>query len=105
MQQNIFSVEHLADVKIQGRTFDPLHEENRKSLTTDEYSFRRVSELRQVRDWRASEMFLNRAVTLIAIAEIATKTAHCEVASAIRRLQFVDVSKLARSHEWHSQTI
>jgi hypothetical protein len=48
MQQYFLSVEHLADVKIQGWTFDPLHEENRKSLTADEYSFRRVRELRQI---------------------------------------------------------
>src|ERR1700752_1219464 len=105
MQQYIRPVDHFADVKIQRRPFDPLYEENRKSLATDEYSFRCVSELRKVRDRRRPEMFLNGAVSLIAVSEIATKTAHCEVASAIRLFQFVDIRKLARRHERHSQPI
>src|ERR1044072_5048138 len=79
MQEHILSVEHLADVEIQGWAFDPLHEENRKSLAADEDSFGSVSELRKVRHWRGPAMFLNRALSLIAISEIATKAAHGKV--------------------------
>src|SRR5215204_4432726 len=105
MQQHIRPVDHLADVEVQGRALDPLHEQNRKSLTTYEYSLRRVSELRKIGDRRAPEMFLNGPVSLIAISEIAAKTADCKIAGAVRRFKFIDVSELARGHERHSQTI
>jgi hypothetical protein len=50
-------------------------------------------------------MLLNGPVTLIAIAEITAKASHREIAVTIRRLELVDVSKLARGDERHSQTI
>jgi hypothetical protein len=50
-------------------------------------------------------MILDRAVTLIAIAEITAEATHREVAAAVHRFQFVHVSKLARRHERHSEPI
>ena len=50
-------------------------------------------------------MRLDGPVSLIAIAEVAAETAHGEVSVAVHRVEFVDVSKLARRDERHSQTI
>jgi hypothetical protein len=50
-------------------------------------------------------MRLDGPVSLIAIAEIAAEAAHGEVAAAIHRVEFVDVGKLARRHERHSEPI
>src|SRR6185503_1616142 len=50
-------------------------------------------------------MFLDGPVSLIAISEVTTEAANCEVAVAIPRLELVDVGKLARSDERHSQAI
>src|SRR5215213_5096593 len=105
MQQHVRAVKHLADVKIQGRTIDPVHKQDRKSVAADEYSFGRISEMRQVRDWRTRQMFLNGPVSLISISEITPKTAYCKVVTAVHRLEFVHVGKLSRRHERHSQTI
>src|SRR5262245_40148464 len=98
-------MQHLADVHIESWTIDPLHEEDRKPVAADKYAFRRVAELGKKRDRRLHQVFLNCPVSLIAIAEITTKAAHGEVAAAVHRFQFVDVSKLARSDERHSEAI
>jgi hypothetical protein len=50
-------------------------------------------------------MFLHHPVSLVAIAEVASKTANGEVAAAIRRIEFVDVSKLAGSDKRHAEAI
>jgi hypothetical protein len=98
-------VEHFADVEIEGWSLDPLHEQDRKSRAADEYSFRRVAELREVRHRRRENVFLNRSIALVSIAEITAETAHGEVAASIHRLQFVDVGKLARRNDGHAEAI
>src|ERR1051325_5896378 len=103
MQQHVRPLKHLADVKVQCWTIDPIHEQDREPLAADEYSFGCVGEMRQVRNWRAPEMFLDRSVSLIAIAEITAKAANRKIATTIHRLEFVYVGKLARGHERHSQ--
>src|SRR5690242_7433849 len=105
MQQNFAAVQHLADVQIECRSVDPFHEKDREAVAANQNSFGRVTEFRKIRNGRFPEMFLNGAITLIAIAEIPAKTSHREIAVAIRRFQFVDVSKLARGDERHPQTI
>lgn len=50
-------------------------------------------------------MFLDSPVSLVSIAEITAKAANRKIAGAIHRLEFVDVGKLARGHERHSQAI
>src|SRR6185503_7542498 len=105
MQQHLRAVKHLADVQIERWPLDPLHEENRKPVAADEYSFRSVGEIGKVTDGRGSNMFLNRAVSLIAIAEVAAEATDRVVAAAVHRFQFVDVGKLSRGHERHSQSI
>src|ERR1041385_3820014 len=105
MQQHVWPIHHLADVQIKRWTLDPLHEKDREPVAADEYSFRRVREIREVRSWRGLQVLLNRAISLIAIAEVASKTTHGEVAVSIRRFQLVNVSKLARGYQRHSQSI
>src|SRR5688572_23293508 len=45
VQQHVPAVEHFTDVKIQRGAFDPLHEENRKAIAADQYSFGSVTKL------------------------------------------------------------
>src|SRR5262245_6004489 len=105
MQQYLRTMQHLIDVKIEGRTIDPDHEEDRKSIATDQNPFRGVTEFRKIRDRRFPQMFLNGALTLIAIAEVAAKATDRHCAGPICRFEFIDVSKLARGDERHTQTI
>src|SRR5690349_17341417 len=94
MQKHIATVEHFTHVKIERGALDPFHKQDRESRAADEYAFRRVAERRKIRHRRRENMFLNRAVTLVAVTEIAAKTANGEVAVAIHRLELVDVGKL-----------
>src|ERR1051325_1385604 len=48
VQQHVLAMEHFAHVKIQRRALDPIHEENRKPVATDQYSFRSVTKLRKI---------------------------------------------------------
>src|SRR5215213_1069421 len=105
MQQHVRPVKHLADVNIQSRAIDPVHEQDREPVTADKYPSGRISERRQVRDRSAPQMFLNGPVSLISIAEITAKTAYRKIVAAMHRLEFVDVGELSRGHERHSQTI
>src|SRR6185369_1834845 len=105
MKQHVGPVQHFADVQVERRAFDPLHEEDRKPVAVDEYAFGRVTEFRKVADGRGPQVFLDRTVSLISISEITTETANCEVAVAIHGFQLVDVGKLTGGDERHSQPI
>src|SRR5215813_2814806 len=48
MQQHFAAVQHLADVQIERRPIDPVHEENRKSITADQDPFSGVTEFRKI---------------------------------------------------------
>src|ERR1044072_3532736 len=105
MQQYLAPVKHFADVKIQCWPIDPLHEEDRKSRATNNDAFRRVTKLRKVRYRCAEKVLLQRAIRLVAVAEVPAKPADRIIAVPVHRLQFVDVSNLAGSHDRHAETI
>jgi hypothetical protein len=50
-------------------------------------------------------MRLDSPVSLIAVAEVAAEAAHGEVAAIVHRVEFVNVGKLARRYERHSQAV
>ena len=45
MQQHVGPVQHFTDVEIECWPFDPLHEQDRKSIAADENPLGRVSEI------------------------------------------------------------
>src|ERR1044072_7333257 len=105
MQQYLAPVKHFADVKIQCWPIDPLHEEDRKSRATNKDAFRRVTKPRKGRYRLVEKVLPEHAIALVAVAEVTGKTADRIIAVAVHRLQFVDVSKLAGSHDRHAETI
>src|ERR1051326_4961164 len=105
MQQHVTALQHLTDVDVECWTLYPLHEKDRETGAADENAFRRITERREIWRRRTEHVFLQRAVTLIAVAEVAAKAAHGEVAGAVHRLQLVNVGELARRDNRHAETI
>src|SRR5215204_531171 len=48
MQQHLGPVEHFTDIYVERRTVNPLHEEDRKPVAADKYSFRCVGEIGKI---------------------------------------------------------
>src|SRR5882724_694776 len=105
MQQYLSTPQHLFHVDIQCRPFNPIHKENWVSVAAYQYSFRLVGKAGKRQQWKAAEVLLNCPVSLISIAEITAKAAHGKVACPVCGLELVDIGKLSRGNQRHTQSI
>jgi hypothetical protein len=105
MPEHVWPVNHVFQIHVQRRAFDPLHDQRREPAPRDEYPVGEIFETRQRGNVLRAQVHVNRLVTFRAVAQVAAKTTHGDGRAPVCGFELEHVGELAGSDERHAEPV